>query len=177
MRTIPIEQLQPSLLDRLVSDDPRGVDSPEDRSWSSTRLAAALLRDLELLLNTSRPRERERMASFPHAAGSIVNYGLPALAGTFAVTRNPDYLAEVIREAIERFEPRIIPESLVVRAIARESEDSGDDSGGSASSGPESLMFEVECEFCPLPTPHAMFVRAVFDPDSGAIQLRGVRDG
>ena len=52
---IPQERLQPSLLDRLIDDEPeKTVEAPDQRVLSKARLRQAVLRDLAWLFNTTR---------------------------------------------------------------------------------------------------------------------------
>jgi type VI secretion system protein ImpF len=162
--SLVIERLQPSLLDRLISEDPQGPDTYEEQVWSSNKLRAALLRDLEFLLNTSCAHAREPIHQYPHAAHSLLNFGIPSLSGQFAFQREPDALASMIHAAIVAFEPRILRESLSVVADVEESSKTGE------------AVIEITCEFCPLPMAEALFVRAVLDVENGGIQLKG-RDG
>lgn len=159
-----VERLQPSLLDRLISEDPTGPDTYEEQVWSSNKLRGALLRDLEFLLNTSCAHAREAIHKYPHASRSLLNFGIPSLSGQFAFQREPDALASMIHAAIEAFEPRIVRESLSVVADVEESNKTGE------------AVIEITCEFCPLPMAEALFVRAVLDVENGGIQLKG-RDG
>lgn len=160
---VPIERLQPSLLDRLMSDDPKGADGHEDRVWSGSKLRTALLRDLEFLLNTTAAHSREELHRTNYASRSIVNYGLPSLAGMFVFQRHPDTLANMIQKAIVAFEPRILRDSLDVRATTDES-------------GTGEVSIEISCEYCPLPMAESLLVRAVLDMETGAIQVKGRSD-
>lgn len=158
---LPVEHLQPSLLDRLVSDDPRGSDGIEERVWSRDRLRASLLRDLELLLNTTCARSREGVHRHARASRSIMNFGLPALAGMYAVKRDPEMLAEMVRDAVNAFEPRVLEETLGVRPRTVADEE-----------GIDEVSIEIEGEFCPLPAPELLFVQAMLEADSGAFRLK-----
>ena len=75
------DRLQPSLLDRLTDDDPTNPkESADKRVLSLTQLKASVLRDLAWLLNTTSLLDAD--ATLHTQAGtSVVNYGLPALAG------------------------------------------------------------------------------------------------
>ena len=117
----PQERLQPALLDRLTDDEPgERAESRERRVMSRNRMRQAVLRDLAWLFNTSRPGEEIDFSEAPQARRSVLNYGLPALSGTSASMLEPADLEKRIREAIRDFEPRILPETLRVRAIVNE---------------------------------------------------------
>lgn len=119
------EPLLPSLIDRLLDDDP---DVSTEPAWSWTQelreLKQSVVRDLEALLNTRQTRT-ELLAESPDAeiAQSVLTYGLPDLT---SVTGDDPFAREQLRlaveQAIHRFEPRLID----VRVQAREPEGSFD---------------------------------------------------
>lgn len=111
------DRLQPALLDRLLDDVPdEQVEAPTARVLSKLQLRQAVLRDLAWLLNCVRPPDidGERV---PYAAASVLNFGLPPLAGAQASTLDVATLEQNVRQAILLFEPRILPDSLRVRAL------------------------------------------------------------
>lgn len=117
----PQERLQPALLDRLTDEEPGDQQSEarDKRVMSTRRLRQAVLRDLSWLLNVARP-SRDELAKHPHVQKSVINYGLPPLAGETASAIDVVALEAAIRDAIVDFEPRILPSSLQVEAIASE---------------------------------------------------------
>jgi type VI secretion system protein ImpF len=117
----PLERLQPALLDRLCDDEPdKRVESRDKRILNRNQLRAAVLRDLAWLLNSTRPSEREGIGQYPDAARSVINYGLPALAGETASSVDTVELERRVRDAIVEFEPRIDADSLVVEVMLSE---------------------------------------------------------
>lgn len=72
--------LLPSVLDRLLDDDPSRTRDARLPSSDLGELKASLARDLEILLNTRTPP----MASDGHplAARSVIAFGTPELSGT-----------------------------------------------------------------------------------------------
>ncbi len=114
----PQERLQPALLDRLTDDAP---DNPQEareaRLINIRKLRSAVFRDLAWLLNAARPSEDIDAVRYPYAHTSVVNYGLPPLSGTTASTLDASNLELRIRQAIQAFEPRIIPSTLKVEAL------------------------------------------------------------
>ena len=114
----PQDQLQPALLDRLTDEEPDKKLEPRlQRVISKRRLREAVLRDLAWLFNTTRLDPGMDAASLPHARKSVINYGLPALAWQTASTIEVPDLERAIKQSILDFEPRILPESLHVRAL------------------------------------------------------------
>lgn len=114
--------MQPALLDRLTDDEPgnQQVEPRERRVMNTRRLRQAVLRDLSWLLNAARPSSRDEITGHPYAEKSVINYGLPPLAGETASALDVIALEEAIRDAIVDFEPRILPSTLHVEAIASE---------------------------------------------------------
>lgn len=115
------EKLQPALFDRLIDDDAdKSVEARDSRLITGRKLRAAVLRDLAWLFNACRPSEVIDPVSTPHAYGSVLNYGLPALSGTTVSSISGVDLEARIRDAILTFEPRIIPDTLNVMALVSE---------------------------------------------------------
>src|SRR5438093_394664 len=57
------------------------------------------------------------LPDYPEAAKSVVNYGIPDLAGVTASSIDPIALARSVRQAVVVFEPRLNRTSLQVRAV------------------------------------------------------------
>ena len=114
----PQERLQPALLDRLTDEEPdKKLEPREHRVMSKSRLRQAVLRDLAWLFNSTRLETEVGLASVPFVRKSVINYGLPALSGRLASSLEVVDLERVIRQAILDFEPRILPDTLQVRAL------------------------------------------------------------
>jgi type VI secretion system protein ImpF len=112
------ERLQPSLLDRLIDDEPERRDEPlEARVFNRQRLRAAVLRDLSWLFNATNAGWRIDAERFPAAHASVLNFGLPCLSGNFASSVDVVTLEQSIRDAIVQFEPRIAPDSLEIEPV------------------------------------------------------------
>ncbi|MGW8392291.1 type VI secretion system baseplate subunit TssE [Pseudoduganella sp. HUAS MS19] len=118
----PQERLQPALLDRLVDEAPdEKLEAPADRLFGRERLRAAVLRDLAWLFNAVRPGSDAGLAGYGQVQRSVLNFGLPALSGETASTLDLMGMERSIMQAILDFEPRILPASLQVRAVALDS--------------------------------------------------------
>jgi type VI secretion system protein ImpF len=96
----PMDQLTPSLLDRLTDSQTAPFQKLAD-------LRKSVRRDLEMLLNTRWRCVQER--DVPEAlAGSLVNYGLPDFSGgNHQAAQDPRKVCEAVEESIRRFEPRL----------------------------------------------------------------------
>jgi type VI secretion system protein ImpF len=148
------DRLYPSLLDRLVDDEPgRATEVRENRAGSLQRLRDKVLRDLNWLFNATQSSidfDGDALLS-----GSVINYGLPALAGRPASQYNLGELARVLRDVILRFEPRIIPHTLKVFA------------DGNGSDSHNLLGFRIEGLLWSQPIPLEIYMRTEIDLESG----------
>ena len=108
MARVDLDQpLQPSVLDRLLDDQPdKSVDPPKSRGQSLAELRAAVRRDLEILLNT-RHRCRSWHSDLKELKGSLVNYGIPEFtSANMASDTTREEFRFAIEEVIKRCEPR-----------------------------------------------------------------------
>jgi type VI secretion system protein ImpF len=153
------DRLYPSLLDRLIDDEPGRLTEPrENRSATLQRLRENVLRDLNWLFNAT-----QSSVDFDGDAllgGSVINYGLPPLAGRPASQYDLTELARVLREVILRFEPRIIAHTLKVTAEANK----GDTHNV--------LGFRIEGQLWSQPIPLEIYMRTEIDLESGLTQVR-----
>ena len=155
-------RLQPSLLDRLADDSPlaRGP-ADEHRVMSKAQLRQAVLRDLAALFNAIQPLGAQA-EPWPEAAASVLNFGLPPLSGRIASTLDTSVLEGVIRQAILRFEPRILPASLQVRALE----------AASVLDTHNVIEFEIRGELWSHPIPLEILLRTQLDLEAGQVEVR-----
>jgi len=98
----------PSVLDRLLDDEPEHTQLNERVLFELSYFRRALARDLESLLNTRLMAQTETFEEYPQASASMLRYGIPDLSGISLL--NPDdreLLREQLRRAIETHEPRL----------------------------------------------------------------------
>ena len=74
-RQRPASHLLPTLFDRLCDDAPN-QKRDHDISVSPVQLKEIIRRDLSFLLNTVSHEDDIDAARYPHAAASVLNYGL-----------------------------------------------------------------------------------------------------
>jgi type VI secretion system protein ImpF len=160
----PQERLQPALLDRLVDDAPdHKVEPREARLITARRLRAAVLRDLAWLFNATRSNAIGLEAGqAPHAAKSVLNYGLPALSGNTASMLDVVDLETQIRRAIVDFEPRIVPSTLKVRALE----------SAAALDHHNQIQVEIRGQLWAQPVPIEILLRTEVDLESGKVQIQ-----
>jgi type VI secretion system protein ImpF len=93
-------------------------DEEADGGWTgdpTERLRAAVLRDLEALLNARR-RRRPPPAGLHRLARSPIGYGIPDVtAGAYALESRRFELAREVEATIRRFEPRLADLSVAIR--------------------------------------------------------------
>ncbi|MCK7612030.1 type VI secretion system baseplate subunit TssE [Roseibium sediminicola] len=82
---------------------------------SEHTLLSEVRRDLQALLNTVNLNSTQDLSDYPEVETSILNFGLPDLSVHIVDTVRIDRLAEDIRQALIRFEPRMDPRTLQVQ--------------------------------------------------------------
>ena len=90
-------------------------------------------------------------------AQSVVNYGLPALAGHTVSSADPKNLERVLRQSILQFEPRLLPNSLKVRAIVAEE------------MSHSALSFDIEGQLWAQPAPLRLLLKTDVDLETGNV--------
>ena len=156
------DRLQPALLDRLTDEAPQSrVEAEDTRVMSKTQLRQAVLRDLGWLFNATQslPREAQTM---PELAASVLNYGMPSLSGQLASKLDIVQLEKMIRQAITRFEPRILPETLVVRALEF----------SSVLDTHNVIEFDIRGHLWAQPVPLEVMLRTQLDLEAGLVNVR-----
>lgn len=158
------ERLRPFLLDRLVDDEAtlrpsasRDRGRAYDKVLSPWQYRQSVLRDLRWLLNTQALPAAEGVEAFPEVAASVLNYGLPDLSSRMLGGISDAELERVIARAIERFEPRILPNTLRVRVVRARPD-----------GRPGAIEVEVRAEVWALPVPEAVHLRTEIDVGLGA---------
>jgi type VI secretion system protein ImpF len=133
-------RLNPTLFDKLVADlqleGLRTDDAEEDldapdavrtrlrfytvpriERFNENALRATVRRELNWILNTTNLASVQDLEPYPEVRTSVVNYGVPDLAGKALTRRVVQSRAREIREAIRVFEPRMDPDHLEVEPL------------------------------------------------------------
>ncbi|QDQ25439.1 type VI secretion system baseplate subunit TssE [Chitinimonas arctica] len=153
------DRLQPSLLDRLTDLEPeQRHESRESRVLSMRQLRQSVRRDLTHLLNTTHLQSRLDLSDFAPVRQSVLNFGMPELAGKTASGMKSARLAEAIAEAIRVFEPRIMPDSLKVSAINM----------GDANN---CVSYLIEGDLWAQPYPERLYFKTDLDLEVGQVRL------
>lgn len=157
----PQERLQPSLLDRLTDKarDTRS-ESRDHRVLSMRQLRQAVLRDLAWLLNTGCLETTEDLDDHPFVRDSVINFGMPDIAGISASSADATALERAVKDAITKFEPRISAESLNVRVSRDENVMSRN-----------ALVFTIEGQLWAEPTPQMLYLKTQVDLETGEVDV------
>ena len=160
MAKIRAEQaLTPSLLDRLIDDDP-GVqrETPRSRTQVLRELKRSVRRDLEDLLNTRRcclvlPPDLKELER------SLVNYGIPDFTGAHVASADSrDELRRTIEEVIRLHEPRF--QKVTVHLL-----DSGEPLD-------RTLRFRIDALLRMHPAPEPIVFDSALEPGSGTFEVK-----
>ena len=125
-------------------------------------LRQEVLRDLQWLLNATTALESffEGEDLPYHVQNSVLNYGLPPFAGATRHKFHQNYIQQQIQQAIIRFEPRLLAESIEVTAH----EKAPDAAGGVVS-------FEIRAFLKTLYGLEDLAIVSKIDLDSGEVTL------
>jgi type VI secretion system protein ImpF len=155
------ERLQPSLLDRLTDNDPeKKQESRDTRVLSPSKLRDCVRRDLAWLLNTTHVQATQALDDYPLVAHSVLNFGMPDLAGRTTSGVDTSVLEQSIRRAILDFEPRLVAKSLRVKLFVEERQ-----------MNHNAMSFDIEAELWAQPLPLRLFLRTAVDLESGTVEV------
>ena len=156
------DRLQPALLDRLCDDEPEKLQETLEHSVvSKGRLKRTVLRDLVWLLNTTCHNTDNQLEFYPEVRRSVINYGIPVLSGKNFSGVDWRELERSIHEAILVFEPRILPDTLKVKALIPTD----------AMGHHNVLQFELRGELWSMPFPIELLIRSELDLETGQMTL------
>ena len=150
--------LVPSILDRLLDDDPqRKKEDPKSRHQVLRELKESVRRDLQNLLNT-----RWRCTSWPPGLDelecSLVNYGMPEFTGSNPWANDPEEFRNLVERVIRRFEPRF---KSVHVALLRNKE--GDD---------RTLRFRIDVLVHAQPAPEPLVFDSQLEPANCTFEVK-----
>jgi len=163
--TIPLDRLQPCLLDRLTDEDPGNrEESRNQRIITVQRYKAGVLRDLEWLFNSIGHYPDEMVgdltfADYKDAFRSVINFGIRQLYGRLA----PDVeeIEKQLFDALLTFEPRINRHTLKVSVEIERN----------------ILSIELTGELWVNPLPEKLFIKTELDLESSAFSMKEAGHG
>jgi type VI secretion system protein ImpF len=133
------------------------AESSERRFASMRRLREYVCRDLAWLLNSTGIDETVDLARYPEVQRSVLNYGMPSLAGRAAVAVDVAGTARAIEEVIRRFEPR-----LTHVRVTPDVERGGDG---------HQLSFRIEADLWGQPAAQHLVLRTQISTESGDVSV------
>ena len=159
-------RLRPCLL-QLLRDNPGGKkDALSDPVVNRSQLRDSVREDLKHLLKATNLEHGTALAGLSPedrqlVLESVVNYGIPEFTRLTVSADTCRAVEAMIRDAVLRFEPRILPESLRVRAV---------EIPGAADRNP--IAFEVVGELWCEPVPLHLLLRTVVDLNTGKVAVQ-----
>lgn len=157
--------LVPSLLDRLLDDDPTVSREPPWRQAAViSTVRAGLCRDVRDLLNARRLLS-SAVDQYPEVASSIANYGLPDLQSQeIREDHALQSLCQTIEQTIRRFEPRLVDVRVSPRI---------DD--GSPRTLDRRVRFDIEAVLVVEPLREPVLLTSALDINSGEFDVESRR--
>jgi type VI secretion system protein ImpF len=155
------ERLQPSLLDRLTDEEPdRKKETRSQRVLSLKKMRESIKRDVAWLLNSANLASTEDLEAYPEVAHSVLNYGMPDLAGRTVADLDIIQLERLLQQVIVDFEPRILKNTVKIRLVVDEQKMSHN-----------AVIFEIEGQLWAQPTPLKIFLRTELDLEIGDVKV------
>jgi type VI secretion system protein ImpF len=151
------------LLEKLCEIEARNVlnesaETAEQRFATGRRLREIVSRDLALLLNASSLEATDDLEAVPHVRSSVLNFGMPSLAGRAASSVSAAQLARRIEAVIRNFEPRLTK----VRV--------SHDPEGERAQEPE-MSFRIDAQLWSQPAPHQVVLHTRINTESGEVHV------
>jgi type VI secretion system protein ImpF len=134
------------------------VETNERTDVPARKLREYVCRDLGALLNSNSLEISLDLTPYPFVQRSVLNFGMPSLAGRMARSVEPQKTAATIEEVIRRFEPRLSH----VRVTPETREDGGEQ---------HVLAFRIEAQLWGQPLPQQLVLRTSIDIDSGDVSV------
>jgi type VI secretion system protein ImpF len=156
--------LYPSLLDRLLDDAP-SESARVAKGMSHAQLRACVMRDLTHLFNTINLSGVADLREHPEASRSVVNYGLPDLGGRTLSSIDSSKLELLLRQAIWDFEPRLVRDTVQVRAAPER-----------VGAPYNRLRFGIDALLWAEPLPMPLYLRTEIDLEDGEVRLYEQRE-
>jgi type VI secretion system protein ImpF len=133
------------------------VDPGAKHMISMRRLRECVQRDLSWLLNSGNLAAVQDLSRYPLVARSVLNYGMPSLAGRMVTSVDPRITAKRLQEAIANYEPRLSR----VQVTPEPSKDSDE----------MTLSFKIDAELWGQPVAQHLVLRTSIDVDTGDVRI------
>ena len=154
------QPLVPSVLDRLLDDDPGASAEPaRNRSQMLRELKLAVRRDIESLLNARR-RNVVIPPGLPELANSLLTYGIPDFSGTGPATDDQrDAFCRMLETVIRQGEPRLLRVSVELAGDPNETD--------------RTLRFRIDALLRADPSPEPVIFDSTLEPATHQFAVQG----
>jgi len=157
------KQFLPTLLERLLDDEPRVETERFDKFFlDSKKMRAIVQKDIAAIMNSTNIEDRLDSKRFKLVADSVLNYGVAAMVGNYANQHNWGAIEKTIRNALLRFEPRILAESLIVSPSI----------DGEHPSRNGIILFEIKGLISWVPYPIDLCINGAYDVETEKVDLK-----
>jgi type VI secretion system protein ImpF len=134
------------------------VEAGERRYVTTRRLREYVCRDIGILLNATSLDTTVDLSDVADVHKSVLNYGMPSLAGRSVSSLNLEEIARAFERAIRNFEPRlrkvrVAPDSESNRVDAHE------------------ISFRIDAQLWSQPVPHRITLQTRINVESGAVKV------
>ena len=133
------------------------AELPEQRYISPRRLREYVCRDLAMLLNSTSIESSYDLSALAHVRESVLNYGMPSLAGRAPKSLDLDEIARAIEKVIRQFEPRLSQ----VRVLPDAERSEGD----------HHLYLRIDAQLWGQPMPQHLVLRTRISTESGDVSV------
>jgi type VI secretion system protein ImpF len=133
------------------------AELPEQRYISPRRLREYVCRDLAMLLNSTSLEASYDLSALAHVRESVLNYGMPSLAGRAPRSLDLEEIARAIENVIRQFEPRLSQ----VRVLPDAQRSAGD----------HHLYLRIDAQLWGQPMPQHLVLRTRISTDSGDVSI------
>ena len=157
-----VDKILPCLLMRLTDESPtQQKESLDNKFISLRRYKESVVRDIEYLLNSHSPFNHQELMGLAEVEKSVLNYGLHDLCGVNISSAAIGDIEASIKQTLLTFEPRIIKNSLTVRAVTdyRPYCD-------------QTISFKIEAQIWAQPSPEYLLVKTEIDVETGRCSLK-----
>lgn len=157
-------EIRPSILDRLIDDDPANTkDNDKSRIQHLHDLRNSVKRDLESLMNT-RFRMQTPPEQLPQLEKSLLNYGLPDLATVnIADIEKKRQFIKSLENTLATFEPRF----KTIKVVYIENKELSD----------RTLRFRIDATLYADPSPEVIVFDSLLDPVFRTVKVEEFRHG
>ena len=107
-----------------------------------------------------RQPDSQEIERYPFAARSVINFGLPPLSGSVVHNLDINELENILCQVIRDFEPRILKNTVKVRATLAPDQMSHN-----------TLTFEINGDLWAQPLPLQLYLKTEIDLESGQVKI------